>query len=107
MPTRNVNLTPELDRAVEERVYSGRYENASEVMRAALRALTQVEQEDARKLAILDQALAQGDASPDFVGDPFEASYRELGWRPRTVGNPPSKSKTRAKAPSKAKRKRG
>ena len=79
MPTRNVNLTPELNRAVEERVDSGHYESASEVVRAALRALTQLEQEDARKLAILDQALAQGDASLDFVGDPFEASYRDLG----------------------------
>ena len=36
MPTRNVNLTDELDRFVAK-VESGRYENASEVVRAALR----------------------------------------------------------------------
>src|ERR1700732_3027252 len=38
MPTRNVNLTNELDRFVLEKVESGRYENASEVVRAARRA---------------------------------------------------------------------
>ncbi len=35
MPTRNVNLTPELDRFVLSRVESGRFENASEVVRTA------------------------------------------------------------------------
>jgi len=39
MPTRNVNLTPELDRFVHSRIKTGRYENASEVVRAALRTL--------------------------------------------------------------------
>ncbi len=36
MPTRNVNLTDELDRFVLTKVESGRYENASEVVRDAL-----------------------------------------------------------------------
>ena len=35
MPTRNVNLTDELDHFVLQKVESGRYENASEVVRAA------------------------------------------------------------------------
>jgi putative addiction module CopG family antidote len=39
MPTRNVNLTDELDRFVAKKVRSGRYENASEVVRAGLRTL--------------------------------------------------------------------
>jgi hypothetical protein len=33
VPTRNVNLTDELDRFVLEEVESGRYEDASEVVR--------------------------------------------------------------------------
>src|SRR5713101_4044314 len=37
MPTRNINLTPGLDRFVATKVKSGRYENASEVVRAGLR----------------------------------------------------------------------
>ena len=35
--TMNVSLTPELELAVAERVASGRYRTASEVVRAALR----------------------------------------------------------------------
>ena len=40
MPTRNVNLTAELDSFIASRVEKGRYANASEVMRAALRMPT-------------------------------------------------------------------
>ena len=36
MPTRNINLTDKLDRFVATKVKSGRYENASEVVRAGL-----------------------------------------------------------------------
>jgi antitoxin ParD1/3/4 len=79
MPTRNVNLTPELDAQVARLVKSGRYENASEVVRAGLRALEQREQEDAVRLQWLEKALDEGDASEVFKGDPFEAAYRELG----------------------------
>lgn len=38
-----VNLTPELDRLVEEKVASGLYENPSEVVREALRLLFEQE----------------------------------------------------------------
>ena len=37
MPTRNVNLTDHYDQFVEGQVSAGRYQNASEVMRAGLR----------------------------------------------------------------------
>ena len=35
MPTRNVNLTEELERFIARKVARGRYENGSEVVRAA------------------------------------------------------------------------
>ena len=35
----NVSLTPELERFVQEKVHSGRYISASEVVREALRLL--------------------------------------------------------------------
>jgi putative addiction module CopG family antidote len=44
--TMNVSLTPELERSVAERVASGRYRNASEVVRAASRLLEKEERED-------------------------------------------------------------
>lgn len=63
MPTRNVNLTDELDRFVLSKIESGRYENASEVIRAALRTLERDEQEHAAKLAALREAIDEGDTS--------------------------------------------
>jgi antitoxin ParD1/3/4 len=63
MPTRNVNLTNELDSFVLTKVKSGRYENASEVVRAALRTLEREEQQDEARLAALRAAIDEGDAS--------------------------------------------
>jgi antitoxin ParD1/3/4 len=72
MPTRNVNLTEELDSFVLSKVENGRYENASEVVRAALRTLEREEREYELKLAALRAAIDEGDASGIFEGDPFE-----------------------------------
>ena len=63
MPTRNVNLTQELDRFVLAKVKSGRYENASEVVRAALRTLEREERHYEAKLRALRTAIDEGDAS--------------------------------------------
>jgi len=71
MPTRNVNLTDELDRFVLKKVKTGRYENASEVVRAALRTLEREEQEYEAKLAALRTAIDEGDASGVAEGDVF------------------------------------
>ena len=76
MPTRNVNLTEELDRFVLEKVGSGRYENASEVVRAALRTLEREEQHYEAKLAALRTAIDEGDASGAAEGNVF-ARVRE------------------------------
>jgi len=61
MPTRNVNLTQELDRFVLSRVESGRFENASEVVRAALRTLEREERLYEAKLEALRAAIDEGD----------------------------------------------
>ena len=71
MPTRNVNLTDELYRFVLAKVESGRYENASEVVRAALRTLEREEQQYEAKLAALKTAIDEGDASGVAEGNPF------------------------------------
>ena len=63
MPTRNVNFTDELDHFVLQKVESGRYENASEVVRAALRTLEREEQRHEAKLAALRTSIDEGDAS--------------------------------------------
>ena len=72
MPTRNVNLTDELGRFVLAKIESGRYENASEVVRDALRTLEREEQEYEVRLAALRAAIDEGDASGIAQGNPFE-----------------------------------
>ena len=56
-------MTDELDHFVLAKVESGRYENASEVVRAALRTLEREEQRHEAKLAALRAAIDEGDAS--------------------------------------------
>jgi antitoxin ParD1/3/4 len=78
MPTRNVNLTDELDRFVLSKVKTGRYENASEVVRAALRTLERDEQEHEARLAALRAAIDEGDASGIARGDVFARVRKRL-----------------------------
>lgn len=78
MPTRNVNLTEELDRFVLEKVKSGRYENASEVVRSALRTLEREEQQYQAKLAALRTAIDDGDASGIATGNVFARVRKTL-----------------------------
>jgi antitoxin ParD1/3/4 len=60
MPTRNVNLTEYFDRFIEKRITSGRFSNASEVVREGLRLLEQREREDKAKLEWLRAAAKEG-----------------------------------------------
>jgi antitoxin ParD1/3/4 len=78
MPTRNVNLTPELDSFVLARVESGRFENASEVVRAALRTLEREERLYETKLEALRAAIDEGDASGVANGDVFAQVRKTL-----------------------------
>lgn len=60
MPTQNVNLPQALADFVKEKVKGGRFNNASEVVRAGLRLLEQREAEDAAKLQALREAVQLG-----------------------------------------------
>jgi antitoxin ParD1/3/4 len=82
MPTRNVNLTEELDRFVLEKVESGRYQNASEVVRTALRTLEREDRQYEAKLAALRTAIDEGDASGIAKGNPFDRVRKTLKLRP-------------------------
>jgi antitoxin ParD1/3/4 len=60
MPTRNISLTPEQDAFIEKTVQDGEYQNASEAVRDALRALQQRRREDALKLKALRLQIKAG-----------------------------------------------
>lgn len=73
MPTRNVNLTEHFDRFIETGITSGRFSNASEVVREGLRLLEQREQEDRAKIEWLRSAAREGfDAIDRGEGIEFE-----------------------------------
>lgn len=60
MPTRNVVLSDHQQQLVEGLVQSGRYQNASEVLRDGLRLVEERERLEAAKLKALKQAAKQG-----------------------------------------------
>ena len=60
MPTRNVVLTERQADLIETLVESGRYQNASEVLRDGLRLVEQRDAEDASKLKALQAAARLG-----------------------------------------------
>ena len=60
MPTRNVVLTDRQADLVTSLVDSGRYQNASEVIRHGLRLVEQEQAEDAARLQALRDAVAVG-----------------------------------------------
>jgi antitoxin ParD1/3/4 len=60
MPTRNIKLTEHFDRFIQAGINSGRFSNASEVVREGLRLLEQREQEDKARLKWLRAAAKEG-----------------------------------------------
>ena len=88
MPTRNVVLTERQAKLIESLVASGRYQNASEVLREGLRLIERRETEDAAKLEALRAAADVGIAAlergafHEFADGAEIASYlNELGDR--------------------------
>lgn len=65
MPTRNVVLTDHHERVIEALVGSGRYQNASEVLREGLRLIEEREAREAARLAALQEAARVGFADLD------------------------------------------
>jgi antitoxin ParD1/3/4 len=59
-PAVNISLTPELERLVDNKVKSGRYATASEVIREGLRLLEEHEQLKEQRLAELRRKIDRG-----------------------------------------------
>jgi antitoxin ParD1/3/4 len=76
----NISLTPELERMVDERVKTGRYASASEVIREGLRLLEEQEQLKLQRLASvrqrIDRGLEQLDNGRGIPGDEARARLR-------------------------------
>jgi antitoxin ParD1/3/4 len=76
----NISLTPELERLVDERVKSGRYASASEVIREGLRLLEEQEQLKQQRLAEvrrkIDRGIEQLDRGERIPGPEARARLR-------------------------------
>lgn len=57
----NLSLTPQLETFIRECANSGDYNNASEVVREAIRLFKRTEEERRARLGQLQQAIAEGD----------------------------------------------
>lgn len=57
----NFSLTPNLEQFVRDRAESGDFNNASEVVREALRLLKRLEEQRALKMELLRAAVREGD----------------------------------------------
>jgi antitoxin ParD1/3/4 len=56
----NISLTPELERWIEQKVESGRYSSASEVVREALRLFEEHELLKQRQIAAVQEKIDRG-----------------------------------------------
>jgi antitoxin ParD1/3/4 len=78
----NVSLTPELERRIAEKVESGLYTSASEVVRESLRLLFEAEELRERRLERLRTEVRLGIEQLDRgEGIPGEAVLREVTER--------------------------
>lgn len=73
MPTRNVVLTEHHEDVIDRLVKSGRYQNASEVLRDGLRLVEQRDALEVAKLAALKDAARIG------FGDIDEGRFKDVG----------------------------
>lgn len=74
MKTTTVALGNHFDNFIQASILGGRYNNASEVIRAGLRRL----EEDERQLAALRAAIDEGDASGYIEDFDFDAHLEKL-----------------------------
>jgi antitoxin ParD1/3/4 len=95
MPTRNVVISEHQHDFVETLVQSGRYQNASEVLREGLRLIEQREQLEMFKLKALQEAADKGWVDiaagryTDLADDQIEDFVGQLGQQAARRGQSP------------------
>ncbi len=85
MPTRNVVLTDHQSDLIDRLVASGRYQNASEAMRAGLRALEEQEKANDRLTHYLDEIDAHSQISAEEGPQTVRRAFARA--RARSAGN--------------------
>ena len=75
----NVSLTPELEKIVTDKVATGRYTSASEVIREALRLMEEMDALRQRQLETLRQEIQKGSDALKRGDSKTYASAKEWG----------------------------
>ena len=94
MPTRTVVLTDQQAELVEKLVQSGRYQNASEVLRDGLRLLQRRELEETAKLEAIRGALDEAEAAV-AAGDLYDYSpalFDDIDEEEKTISSQDSRA---------------
>jgi len=94
MPTRNVVLTDQQVELVEMLVHSGRYQNASEVLRDGLRLLQRRELEETAKLEAVRGAVDVAEAAV-AAGDLYDYSpalFDDIDEEEKTISSQDSRA---------------
>ncbi len=74
----NVSLTPEQQRYIDERVASGRFSSASEVMRHALRLMQEAEARRERLVTMLCDVSARADREGTLSAKEVDAELKAV-----------------------------
>jgi antitoxin ParD1/3/4 len=84
----NINLTPQLEEMVRQKVVSGLYTSASEVVREALRLMDERDQLRAARLSQLRQDIQEGlESGPAVAWDPDEIKRAGRAKRATKAGS--------------------
>jgi antitoxin ParD1/3/4 len=97
MPTRNISLTRDQDDFVDEVVKAGEYQNASEAVRDAIRALQQRRKQDELKLELLRAQIELGVSALDR-GDATDIDESEIEGHLSQFGAPRPQRSRRKRA---------
>lgn len=90
--TKNISLTPYLNRYIERKVRSGRYQSASEVVREGLRLLEERETALAETRLAIEDGFRQSERGEVADGEQFMNALR------RKLASRASRRATRSKA---------
>ena len=87
MPTRNVVLSEQQEKIIQDLVSSGQYQNASEVLREGLRLVARREAEEKAKLHALREAARIGLSALDRGEFKEFSDVDELGRYLKRIGD--------------------
>jgi len=86
----NITLFPDQEKLIAEKVHSGEYQSATDVLSAALQAIEERDQALGRIRTQIDEGFAQAERGELFDGDEVFQEIRRRGNERRSHGPRPA-----------------